>query len=68
MNGDVIELNEQLMIDFSGVTVVQYNNTSKYSVIFNSGISVTIEKTEDILQLMLLVPPMFRGECVRISM
>ena len=54
----------QLMIDFSGVTVVQYNNTSKYSVIFNSGISVTIEKTDDILQLMLLVPPFFKGESI----
>lgn len=61
MNGALIEFDEDLMLDFNGVVVLKYNNTSKYSTIFNSGISVTIEKAEDILQLMLLVPPMFKG-------
>ena len=50
------------MVDFNGVVVLKYNNTSKYSVIFNSGISVTIEKGGDILQMMLLVPPMLKGK------
>lgn len=56
-----MEFDEQLMMDFNGVIVLKYNDTSKYSVIFDSGISVTIEKVERILQMMLLVPPMFKG-------
>ena len=56
-----MEFDEQLMMDFNGVTVLKYNNTSKYSTIFNSGISVTIERVEDLLQMVLLVPPMFKG-------
>lgn len=57
-----MEFNEELMMDFEGVVILKYNNTSKYSVIFSSGISVTIEKAENILQMMILVPPMFKGE------
>ncbi len=56
-----MEFDEDLMIDFNGVIVLKYNNTSKFSTIFDSGISVTTEKVEDILQMMLLVPPMFKG-------
>ena len=61
MNEDQMEFEEDLMMDFNGVIVLKYNNTSKYSAIFNSGTSVTIEKVEDILQMILLVPPMFKG-------
>ncbi|KAL9985251.1 hypothetical protein ACROYT_G007629 [Oculina patagonica] len=61
VNGDLMEFDEDLMMDFNGVIVLKYNNTSKFSAIFYSGISVTIEKVEDILQMMLLVPPMFKG-------
>lgn len=57
-----MEFNEELMMDFDGVIILKYNNTSKYSAIFSSGISVTVEKAEDILQMMLLVPPKFKGE------
>ena len=56
-----MEFDEDLMMDFNGAIVLKYNNISKYSIIFNSGISVTIEKAEDILQMMLLVPPVFKG-------
>ena len=62
VNGDQMEFNEELMMDFEGVIIIKYNNTSKYSAVFSSGISVTVEKAEDILQMMLLVPPMFKGE------
>ena len=61
MNGNLMEFDEQLMMDFNGVIILKYNDTSKYSAIFDSGISVTIEKVERILQMMLLVPPMFKG-------
>ena len=61
VNGNLKEFDEDLMMDFNGVIVLKYNNTSKYSTIFNSGISVTIEKVDNILQMMLLVPPMFKG-------
>ena len=57
-----MEFDEQLMMDFNGVIVLKYNTTPKYSVIFNSGISVTIEKVEVILQMILLVPPMLKGK------
>lgn len=56
-----MEFDQQLMTDFNGVTVLKYNNSYKYSTIFNSGISITIEKAEDLLQMMLLVPQMFKG-------
>ena len=56
-----MEFDEQLMMDFNGVTVLKYNNTSKYSTMFNSGISVIIERVEDLLQMVLLVPTMFKG-------
>lgn len=61
VNGNLMEFDEQLMMDFNGVIILKYNDTSKYSAIFDSGISVTIEKVERILQMMLLVPPMFKG-------
>ena len=57
-----MEFNEELMMDFEGLVILKYSNTSKYSAIFSSGISVTVEKAEDILQMMILVPPMFKGE------
>ena len=56
-----MEFDEQLMMDFNDVIVLKYNNASKYSAIFKSGILVTVEKAEDILQIMLLVPPTFKG-------
>ncbi|CAH3193578.1 unnamed protein product [Porites evermanni] len=62
VNGVVTEYAEQFMMDFNGVAILKCENTSKYSVMFNSGISVTVEKAEaDILQIMMLVPPIFKG-------
>ena len=56
-----MELDQRLMVDLNGVTVLKYNNSYKYSIIFNSGVSVTIEKADDLLQMMLLVPQMYKG-------
>ena len=56
-----MEFDEQLMMDFNGAIILKYNNTSRYSAIFDSGISVTVEEAEGILQMMLLVPPIFKG-------
>ena len=65
-----MEFDERLLMDFNGVTVLKYNNSYKYSTIFNSykystifnsGISVTIEKADELLQMMLLVPQMYKG-------
>ena len=67
MNGDVTEFDEQLVMDFNGVIVFKCSSASKYSITFNSGILVRIEKAdEEILQMMLLVPPRFKG-AVRIK-
>ena len=56
-----MEFDEQLMMDLNGAIILKYNNTSKYSAIFDSGISVTVKEVEGILQMMLLVPPIFKG-------
>ena len=61
INGNTVEFEDQLMMDFNGAILLKNNNKDKYSTIFNSGISVTIEKAEDILQIMLLVPPVYKG-------
>ena len=62
VNGEILEFDELSTMDLNGVIVLKYNNnTSKYSVIFNAGMSVTIENVEDILHMMLQVPPMFKG-------
>ena len=62
MNGDLVELVEQFSkMDFKSVTVSKDSNTSTYSVVFTSGVTVTIQKVEDTLNLMLLMPPTFKG-------
>ena len=62
MNGDVTEFDEQLVMDFNGVIVFKCSRASKYSITFNSGILVRIEKAdEEILQMMIMVPPTFKG-------
>ena len=54
-------------MDFNGVIVFKCSSASKYSIVFNSGILVRIEKVdEEILQMMLLVPPRFKG-AIRIA-
>lgn len=62
VNSVVTEYAEQFMMDFNGVVILKCENTSKYSVMFNSGISVTVERAAaDILQIMMLVSPIFKG-------
>ena len=56
-----MEFDEEFMMDFSGVIILKYSNSSTYSIIFQSGISVTVEEVEGILQMMLLVPSVFKG-------
>ena len=56
-----MEFDERLLMEFNGVSVLKYNNSYKYSTIFNSGISITIEKFDELLQMMLLVPQMYKG-------
>lgn len=61
MNGNITEFNEELMIDFNGARVIKCRHTPKYSIIFNSGISVFVEQADDILEIMLQVPPIWKG-------
>ena len=61
VNGNVTEFNGQLITDFNGVRVIKCRHTSKYSIIFNSGISVSVEQADDILEIMLQVPPIWKG-------
>ena len=60
INGTLIEFEEVLFQDFKGVSVERHNGSSKYSVIFSSGISVTIEGQRDLLQLILVVPVSYK--------
>ena len=61
-----MDFSETFIVDFNRVVVVKCSNTAKYSAIFTSGISVTIGKVDDILDMMLLVPPIFKGTVYRI--
>ena len=56
-----MEFEEQFMMDFTGVIILKYSNSFRYCIIFESGISVIVEEVEGILQMMLLVPPVFKG-------
>ena len=65
INGVVVGFEEQIMVKFRGVSVLNYENKSKYLVTLSSGVSVTIEGHRDLLQIMLLVPSDYKGEfCV----
>lgn len=61
VNGFTTEFNESMM-DFNGVRILKCRHTSIYTVIFNSGISVFIEKADDILEIMLQVPSTWKGK------
>ena len=61
VNGNLMEFDEQLMLDFAGVIILKYNNSARYCIIFESGMSLIVEEVEGILQMLLLVPPVFKG-------
>ena len=61
LNGDMVDFNELSLLEFDGVSALQYGNTSKYSFIFNSGVSVTVEGQQELLGLVTLVPTTFKG-------
>ena len=64
INGDMVDFDELSLLEFDGVSVLQYGNTSKYSFIFNSGVSVTVEGQQELLGLVTLVPTTFKGTIV----
>ncbi|XP_073244634.1 uncharacterized protein [Porites lutea] len=61
VNGEMVDFDELSFLEFNGVSVLKYVNTSKYSAIFHSGISVTVEGQTELLGLVTLVPTMFKG-------
>ena len=66
MNGEIVDFDELPLWEFNGVSVLQYVNTSKYSAIFHSGISVTVEGQTELLGLVTLVPNMFKGRVLNV--
>ena len=62
VNGERVDFDELSLLEFTGVSVLYYINTTKYSVIFNSGISVTVEGQQELLGLVTLVPTVFKGK------
>lgn len=62
VNGQVVELEQEGITEYKGVSILKYANVTKYSVIFQSGISVTLRGTPDLLQMILLVPQKFKGK------
>lgn len=66
MNGEIVDFDELPLWEFNGVSVLQYVNTSKYSAIFHSGISVTVEGQTELLGLVTLVPTMFKGRVLNV--
>lgn len=66
VNGDLVEFEEFSKLDFNGFSVSKNSNESKHSIIFNSGVSMTFQRVEDILNMMLMIPPKFKGNsCIR---
>ena len=61
VSGEKANFDELSLLQYDGVSVLQYANTSKFSAIFNSGISVTVEGQQELLGLVTLVPTMFKG-------
>ncbi|XP_031573725.1 protein mesh-like [Actinia tenebrosa] len=61
LNGEMAELEQEGITEFTGVSILKYANLTKYSVIFHSGISVTLTGTPHLLQMILLVPQKFKG-------
>ena len=61
VNGNLMEFDEQFIMDFAGVKILKYSNSSRYCITFESGMSVIVEEAVGILQMMLLVPPVFKG-------
>lgn len=66
VNGEIVDFDELSLWEFNGVSVLQYVNTSKYSAIFRSGISVTVEGQTELLGLVTLVPTMFKGKVLNV--
>ena len=66
MNGEIVDFDELPLWEFNAVSVLQYVNTSKYSAIFHSGISVTVEGQTELLGLVTLVPTMFKGRVLNV--
>ena len=66
VNGEIVDFDELPLWEFNGVSVLQYVNTSKYSAIFHSGISVTVEGQTELLGLVTLVPTMFKGRVLNV--
>lgn len=66
VNGEMVDFDELSLWEFNGVSVLQYVNTSKYSAIFHSGISVTVEGQTELLGLVTLVPTMFKGKVLNV--
>ena len=64
VNGEAVIFDELSLLEFNGVSVLQYVNTSKFSAIFNSGISFTVEGQQELLGLVTLVPTIFKGRSV----
>jgi hypothetical protein len=61
VNGKQINFDKEKIIDFENVMIIKYQNVSKYAVIFKSGVSVTVEGYQDLLQMLVLVPEMYKG-------
>ena len=62
MNGKRVDFDELSLLEFTGVSVLYYTKTTRYSVIFDSNISVTVEGQQELLGLVTLVPTIFKGK------
>ncbi len=60
VNGERVEFDEQSRLDFTGVFVVQQNQ-SEITIYFTSGISVAIKAIEDFLTYQISIPTRFKG-------
>ena len=61
VNGEKQIFDGQFILNFNRVIVMRYQNSSKYSVMLHSGVSVTVEGFKDLLQVMIMVPVQHKG-------
>jgi hypothetical protein len=62
VNAEIVEFDSEDIFEFSNGFILKSSNRSTYSVIFKSGICVTVEGYQDLLQSLIIVPEIYKGK------
>ena len=58
---EIVDFGQDYLLEFSNGFILKSSNSSSYSVVFNSGICVTVEEYPDLLQSLIIVPEKYKG-------